>query len=297
MALTLAVRAPAPITFEEYIEYVRREVDPDDSDSVQASAEKLQGLSQNKQLLLDMMHRELTAAVAKEDSKFYTAHSFVLGSANGMTVRGNIWPKVDSFQNVSHRRAHINKVYAYEYPHDHNFNFLTVGWFGPGYITDVYEYDYEDVGGCDGEKVSLKFLERTHLSDGKVMFFREGRDVHIQYPPPEVSVSLNLLVRTSRTSAREQFIFDIAEQKIRSMATGSDVARTVLAIEFATMLGNQATVEVLNRLVGSSRSGRVRAAAMKAMLTLDPGSRDAIARMASLGCSPHARLVLDSAGV
>jgi hypothetical protein len=287
MALTIPVVAPYPIELGAYMDFIQTQVNPADASSVIASAEKLQALSQNKSLLLQIMHREMLISTTEDDSKFYSAHSFIIGSANGMTVRGNIWPTVSKYQHLDHRRGHVNKVYAYEYPHDHNFNFLTVGWFGPGYETIIYEYNYDDVIGFDGEAVAMTFLERTHLSEGKVMFFREGRDIHTQMPPEQISVSLNLLVRTPRTAKREQYIFDLNETNIRQMATGSDVARTLLAIRFSKLLYNNETIAVLDRLAERSNNGRVRAAARQAIIEIAPELKEHVMRQAHLDTSPH----------
>ena len=292
--MTLDVVAPKPVELDEYLAFVSHDVDPKCRDSVIASATMLQGLSQNKRLLMETLHRDLISSAEGHDSRFYSAHSFVLGSACGMTVRANIWPTVEMFKNSAHRQSHVDRVYAYNYPHDHNFDFLTVGWFGPGYVTDIYEYDFESVSGFDGEETELRFLERTSLCDGKIMLFREGRDVHVQYPPNEISVSLNLLVRTPLTAIREQFIFDIGNRRIATMATGSDVARTVLAVRFTAVLGDKSSMEVLCRLAHESMSGRVRASAFEAMLAIEPTVKDEVVRLAANDTSPHVKRFISS---
>lgn len=294
MALTFNFSSTGKMDLSEYLEFIRTEVDPNCRESVLASAEKLYALSLNKQLLLETIHQDLVHEQQGKDSRFYSSHSFVLGSAKGLTVRANIWPVTTAFRNKPHRHAHVNKVYAYEYPHDHNFDFLTVGWYGPGYVTDIYEYDYSSVAGFDGENVNMKFLERTSLSEGKVMFFREGEDIHIQYPPPALSVSLNLLVRTPNTAVREQLLFDIENGRISSMATGSDVARTILAIDFCRIVGDSETVSILSGLAEQSKSGRVRAAALHAMAELEPSSLGEIGRIGKNDPSPHVKRVLNN---
>jgi hypothetical protein len=81
---------------------------------------------------------------------------------------------------------------------------MTVGFFGPGYETTIYEYDSSKVTGFVGESVDLRFLETTQLPPGKVMLYRPHADVHAQYPPSELSISLNLMVRDA-TEKRDQF--------------------------------------------------------------------------------------------
>ena len=78
-------------------------------------------------------------------------------------------------------------------PHDHNFSFLTVGYLGPGYWSEYYEYDYAAVVGLPGEKVDLRFIEKARLEQGKVMLYRAASDVHNQLPADEMSVSINIM--------------------------------------------------------------------------------------------------------
>src|SRR3546814_33924 len=72
--------------------------------------------------------------------------------------------------------------FFYGKAHDHNFSFLTVGYMGPGYWSEYYEYDYANVAGYVGEKVNLRYIEKSKLDEGKVMLYRIHRDVHLQLP-------------------------------------------------------------------------------------------------------------------
>jgi hypothetical protein len=100
-------------------------------------------------------------------------------------------------------------------PHDHDFSFLTVGHYGPGYYSDIYEYDYDSVLGECGESVKLSKLEFTQLNQDSTFFFRASRDLHIQIPPDELSISLNFMIRKrGRQKYVDQFWFDIDNQKI-----------------------------------------------------------------------------------
>src|SRR3546814_6946369 len=85
------------------------------------------------------------------------------------------------------------QAFAYGLPHDHNLHFLTTGYWGPGYVSDYYDYDTEAVDGRLGEPLSLQFVERSRLSEGKMMLYRAHRDVHSQLPQERLSVSLNLM--------------------------------------------------------------------------------------------------------
>src|SRR3546814_8782480 len=90
--------------------------------------------------------------------------------------------------------------FFYGKAHDHNFSFLTVGYMGPGYWSEYYEYDYANVAGYVGEKVNLRYIEKSKLDEGKVMLYRIHRDVHLQLPADEMSVSLNIMRSEEHTS-------------------------------------------------------------------------------------------------
>ena len=60
-------------------------------------------------------------------------------------------------------------------PHDHNFEFLTIGYHGPGYRSDHYEVDPQTIVGVVGEKVVLTPKGSSTLAPGQVM--------HLSRPP------------------------------------------------------------------------------------------------------------------
>ena len=99
--------------------------------------------------------------------------------------------------------------FFYDLPHDHNFSFLTVGYLGPGYWSDYYEHDGDAHAGLDGEPVELRFVERSRLSEGRVLLYRAHRDIHVQRPPDSFSVSLNILAADPGQHWRTQYRFDI----------------------------------------------------------------------------------------
>jgi hypothetical protein len=290
MAITTAASAKGAIGLEQFLAYVEREVDEHDVDSILASADQLFALSLNEDLLIDSLNDCIRHLVKSENSSlFYSSHSFVLGRVGRMTVRGNIWPDTRAFDATPHRKEHVRHVYAYYYPHDHNFDFLTVGWHGPGYTTDIYEYDYDQVDGMLGEKVCLRFLERTDLCKGKTMFFRKGRDVHVQYPPKSVSVSLNLLIDSPDSRTKEQFEFNLPDSTISNFVWGTNISRAALVLEFAGLLGNEESVDLMVDMALKSPVGRLRACAMRSLQQLTGAIPTNLLERAERDRSPHVR--------
>ena len=85
------------------------------------------------------------------------------GRSSKFIIRANFWPALKD----SVVRHSGTDPFFYGVPHDHNFSFLTVGYLGPGYWSDYYEYDYGEVVGYPGEEVDLRFVEKSRLDAGQ----------------------------------------------------------------------------------------------------------------------------------
>ena len=130
---------------------------PEDENSLHHAAGWLRRLGNDQTFLGDILIEEL-AQRHREDGldNAYGPQVMMLAPPNGQFfIRANIWPAADDYM----VRASGGDAFVLGLPHDHNFNFLTLGYFGPGYWSDYYEYDYADVIGYRGEAVpSLKFI-------------------------------------------------------------------------------------------------------------------------------------------
>jgi hypothetical protein len=151
--------------------------------------------------------------------------------------------------------------FFYGVPHDHNFSFLTVGYLGPGYWSDYYEYDYGDVAGYPGEKVDLRFVEKARLEEGKVMLYRAHKDVHLQLPADAMSVSLNIVEVSHSSVFRDQYRFDIESATIDGIMTRTSL-EPMLAL--AAHFGGGEGEDLLANFAASHPSDRVRWSALRA---------------------------------
>ena len=184
-----------------------RGVDLGDEDSLAQGAALLAGLARNRDFLADRVIAELKASYADQlAANRYSAQVFLLHrSPRGYFLRANLWPAAtDAVYTASGPQ-----VFAYGLPHDHNFHFLTTGYWGPGYVSDYYEYDAEEIDGWLGEPLNLQFVERSSLSEGKMMLYRAHRDIHSQHPPASLSVSLNIMDEGEHIPWRDQYIVDL----------------------------------------------------------------------------------------
>ena len=184
-------------------------VDLADETSIARCATLLAGLQRNRAFLADRVIAALKASYADQlEINRYSAQVFLLHrSPRGFYLRANLWPAAGDAVTTASGPA----AFSYGVAHDHNFSFLTIGYFGPGYVSDYYEVDPDTVDGRRGEPLALKFVERSQLSEGKMMLYRAHRDLHCQHPPESLSVSLNIMDEGDHVPWRDQYIVDLGQ--------------------------------------------------------------------------------------
>jgi hypothetical protein len=193
--------------------------DPADEESFAAAAPLLKRLANNPDFLADLAVRELKDRCTRQSlENRYSSQVIMLHRASEKYfIRANFWPSPRD----SVYRTSGSSPFFYFMPHDHNFSFLTVGYFGPGYWSEYYEYDYESVVGLPAEKVDLRFIEKSKLDQGKVMLYRAHRDVHNQLPADEMSVSINIMEASNRLPFLSQYRFDVEKCEVAGILNRS----------------------------------------------------------------------------
>jgi hypothetical protein len=211
MAITLDCSPTDSITLSDFVDLVHSVPGQLNLDRLAEIAPNFVRLSRNRQFLSEVILRGLKDLASFQKGNGYTAQTLMLAEVPGrFYVRANVWLP----EHLLHKGNLVgeSKFFSFDYPHDHNFDFLTVGYLGNGYETDIFERPIDGIVGVVGEHVELRFLETTTLPQHKVMMYRAGHDVHIQKLPKEFSISLNLLL-PSRT-ALDQFSFDLELQSV-----------------------------------------------------------------------------------
>ena len=246
--------------------------DSEDEDNFASWGPLLKKLGNNRTFLSDLMIAELKQRCEGQvrDNQ-YSAQVIMLHSASRrFIVRANFWPALKD----SVIRHSGTDPFFYGVPHDHNFSFLTVGYFGPGYWSDYYEYDYDRVVGFPGEEVDLRFVEKSRLEQGKVMLYRAHRDVHLQLPADEMSVSINI-VETSHSSVfRDQYRFDIENRKVDGILTRTSLEPM---LSLAAHYGGGAGMDLIAELAARHPSDRIRWCALRARAAAAPTVDERIA--------------------
>lgn len=248
--------------------------DPADEQSLAHTARWLRRLGNNRTFLGDILVEEL-AQRHREDvyRSSYSPQVVVLSAPHrDFYLRANIWPSVDEHM----VRASGTSAFAIGLPHDHNFNFLTLGYFGPGYWSDYFEYDHHEVVGWRGEPVpSLRFVERARLEPGKLMLYRAHIDVHAQLPADALSVSLNVMHSNGAQGWLDQYRFDTQGGCI---AAPIGTVPNEAFLKVAVALDGAEALDLAERFAFHHPSDRMRLAAWDALASrhADQASRDAL---------------------
>jgi hypothetical protein len=234
-------------------------LDPRDEEEFASWGAALKKLGNNRTFLADLMMAELKQRCEEQvRHNQYSAQVIMLHtSSQRYFLRANLWPaEADTVV-----RQSGTDPFFYGVPHDHNFSFLTVGYLGPGYWSDYYEFDYDRVIGYPGEKVDLRFVEKARLEPGKVMLYRAHRDVHLQLPADSLSVSLNIVEQSHSITFRDQYRFDVENSTVAGIMTRSSLEPMLM---LAAHHGGGNGIDLLDTFALSHPSDRVRWAALRA---------------------------------
>jgi hypothetical protein len=279
MPRVLDVAPLDPVSLAECVDSLKTHgFDPRDEQSLQHGAALLRRLGADRTFLGDMLVAELEARHREEDTaNFYGPQVVMLHAPDGgdFFMRANIWPSEDEYM----MRASGGASFVYGFPHDHNFDFLTLGYFGPGYWSDYYEYEYEEVVGWRGEPVALRFIEKSRLEEGKIMHYRAHRDVHAQLPADALSVSINIMHSSGSLGWMDQYNFDVENSRVgRIVSPGSSEA----FLRVAVGLGAPEALDVAEQFGARHPSERMRLASWRALASRAEGeaARDDVWRRA-----------------
>lgn len=222
-------------------------------------------LGRNRDFLAELAIDSLKTRCADQAAgNAYTAQVFLLRPGNGRyLLRANFWPAADD----AVVRASGTTPFFYDMPHDHNFSFLTVGFLGPGYWSDYYEYDVAGLSGVIGEDAGLHFVKRSRLAPGKLMLYRARQDVHAQLPPDSFSVSLNILGYDRAQPWWDQYRFDTAADTISGVLT---TAPSEALVALAAQFGGGNGIDLVHDFAARHPSPRMRMTALTALASTEP---------------------------
>ena len=265
MAQLIEMRDPTPASLSECIDALSSwGFDPRERESVAHAAHWLRRLGNDRvflgDLLIDLLAGFAPSPAAVDAISSGGPQSIVLATPGrgNFCIRANIWPAAADYA----MRASGARVFGYGTAHDHNYDFLTLGYFGPGCEIEDFEYDGHRVIGRAGEAIALKRLGRTRLRKGRVLHYRAHRDIHRVNPPASLSVSLKLVHTQAVQGWLSHYEFDTVEARI-TRVMGSGPSETFLRL--AVALGSEEAKELAQHFGRNHASDRMRLNAWEAL--------------------------------
>lgn len=250
------------IDFEDFIDAINTaSIDTSNEEEMVEFAPYLKKLSNNKSFLANIIRSELKDYQNFQNNNSYTSQVIMLSPPNiknNYFIRANIWPSKEDYLT----QINGEDAFFYHKPHDHNFNFLTVGYLGSGYWSDYYEYVYSKVIGYPNEVVDLKFIERSNLDEGRLLLYRAHKDVHDQLPANEFSISLNVMESTLRPLITDQYAFNTKTKKIKSLLNRHNA---LMVMRTALVFGDENALDIVEHISKKHRLAAVRMAAIDAI--------------------------------
>ena len=215
-------------------------------------------LSNNKIFFREILLKNLKAPLESEQPE--NPQLRIIIPANGRYyVRAVFWPP----QNDPIVNSTDAEALAYHYAHDHNFSFLTVGYYGPGYKSDYYEYEYGDVVGYENEPVELRHVGLKQLEYKKLMIYRAHIDIHEQYPPESLSITLNLVGQPHLHEFKHQYNLSTDGGFVKKIVNRLP---TTTLVAIASAFADDNINEILNDLMCSHPIDMVQKAILESML-------------------------------
>ncbi|WP_395330405.1 transposase [Novosphingobium sp. BL-8H] len=267
--------------------------DPRDEVSLSHAANWLQRLGNDRNFLGDVLV-DLLAGLAPvpADAEGLAAGGpqtvmLVPPGRGDFSIRARIWasPREAVY------RASGPAACGYGEAHDFAGDVLSLGYFGPGYLGEDYEYDPEAVIGHVGERVDLRLVGRGPLEEGRLIHYRARRDVLLCQPPEALSVSVDLVHTDPAQGWESHHTFDVARGEITELL-GHGPSESFLRV--AVALGGEAAKDLATRFGERHPSDRMRLVAWQALAARenDLAARDAVWEAAERSGS---RLVAEAA--
>ena len=268
MAISFFKNNENKISLEEFIDFATKKIRYDDEDSLLECSDHLLWLANNKDFFVDFLNKNLSKNLSKfQINTNYNEQSFMIYECSTFYIRVTFWPKKTINPLIKEQQ---DITFSYDNAHDHNFSLLTAGYKGEGYWTKLWEYDHESVIGYPGEKVKIKFLEETNLCDGKAIYYRPSKDIHLQLPPKEEdSIAINIILRSQKQFAKTQFDFDIQNSTIKNVIYGSAISKFGL-FKLTSLVHNEITLDLLKEIIHEHKIPLVRQEALKNFFKIKP---------------------------
>jgi hypothetical protein len=262
------------ISLPEFLEFANKAVNVNSRDGILALGEMFARLGNNRAFLSEYFAKVIYELAPRDPLSFLLAQSVVIARYDSFYLRANFWLPRDGLT------AGEAELYAYDQPHDHNFDLLSYAYCGSGYYSDGFHYDYNSVVGFVGEKVRLQPLGRHHHKCGDVLFYECSKDIHIQHAPETPSITLNVLPLGNLNGLIDQYFFEIDSPNSRTGTLKKHAPNVIEQrrhlFDVAKHIGGQKVAVALADIATGHRCARTRYESVRALRTCDPTAHEAV---------------------
>ena len=265
MSIVLKLDNEDRLSLREFIDHLETTFDLEEADSLIGVAPYFRALANDPDLIAYHFNTEIQYVLNAKNERRRVSSPLIIASAPNYCLQAKIWmpdAQADAL------RAAPGLAAGVRHAHNHNFNVMTIGYFGPGHTADLYTFTPKESSGQVGDRVDLRFTERVRVKKNCAVICRDTVDAHAHVAPEALSISMSLSIFGDNTQIVDRFVFDLQASAICGYVDTADVHRRASIVRLAGEVGNEQTLDLFDALVRRSPCHRVREAALTATARL-----------------------------
>ena len=285
MGIVLKPSGNGRLSLKGFVEHIRQVIDLQEPDSLIGLASPLCMLANDPDIVARHFNEAIRRSLDTDSPPPAISSSVRLAEDDHFLLTANVWMPASLGEHAPPNGIPAGRV------HNHAASLMTVGYAGPGCEIDLYTYDPKTSVGELGERVDLRFVERTCLSPRSVVIYRESVDAHARFSPTSISVSLTFSILDERSQHVDQLQFDPHTATIVGVGPHAAVHRRASVVLMAGEFGNAGTIDLLDGLLRRSHCRRVREAVIDAAMRLRDTTHDERTRVIERALRDSSELV------
>lgn len=270
------------ISLAEFVEAADHTPDIGTADGLWRLAEDFSRLGNNRDFLSEFYCNYIKSKIAKDPLYVVISQAIVLHRSKDYYIRANFWPTQAECSPAE------MTLFAYDQPHDHNFDLLSYSYCGDGYISDDFSYDYDAVVGYVGERVAITPLGPHKHECGDVLMYHCNRDIHIQHPPSQPSITLNVIPLENQNGLKDQYFFQIdgiaADSAVIAKRAANIIDQRRMYLDIARQFMSDNMLDVMASVADRHVCARTRYEALRILSVCAPAEHDRL--VSALGDHP-----------
>ena len=220
MAIVLKLDNEDRLSLHEFVDHLETTFDLEEADSLIGVAPHFRALANDPDLIAYHFNAEIQYVLNAKNEQRHVSSPLVIADAPNYCLQAKIWmpdAQADALRPPSGLASGARLA------HNHNFKVMTIGYFGPGHIADLYVFNPK-VGGREiGDRADLRFTERVRIRKNCAVICRETVDAHAHVAPEALSISMSLSI-FSAGQAGFDVRYDISPEMAAVVTVNPDFA-------------------------------------------------------------------------